>query len=67
MPHSHAKVLLQSVPPKLNFVMVKLYQKILHSIVATNALAGSHIVTHSNAALFLIKLTTFCLAKNIKN
>ena len=30
MPRSHAKVLLQSAPQKLNFVMVKLYQTILH-------------------------------------
>lgn len=52
MSRSHAKVLLKSTPQKLNFVMAKLYQKVLHQIVATNPFARSHIVTHSNAAFF---------------
>ena len=42
----------------------KLYQKVIHSIVATNGFAYSGIVTHSNTAWFSIK-TTLCETKNI--
>ena len=64
MSRSHAKVLLKSAPQKLNFVMAKLYQKVLHQIVATNPFARSHKVTHSQVALFLIK-TILCETSNI--
>ena len=48
---------LKSAPQKLNFVMGKVNQKVLHKIIAANALARSRIVTHSNAASFSIKFT----------
>ena len=59
MPCSHA-----STPQKLNFVMAKLYQNVIHKIVAANALARSRIVTHSNTALVSIK-TFLCETYNI--
>ena len=54
MPYTHTKVPLKSAPQTLNFVMQKLYQKVIHYNVAANALPHSCIVRH-NAALFLIK------------
>ena len=46
VPLSHAKMRLKSAPQKLNFLMVKGIQKVIHQLVATNALARFRIVTH---------------------
>ena len=50
---------LKSASEQLNFVMAKLYQKVIHYIVAANARACPRIVTHSNTASFSIKITFF--------
>ena len=64
MPCSHAKMRLKSAPQKLNFLMAKAISKLIHKIKAANALARSHIVTHSNAVSFSIK-TILCENTNI--
>ena len=56
---SHAKIRLKSAPQKLNFLVRKLYQKVIHQIVAANVLARFRIVTHSNAVSISIK-TILC-------
>ena len=67
VPLSHPKMRLKSAPQKVNFLMSKSIQKSNTLIVATNALARFHLVTHCYAALFwekpfYMKLTTFSTA-----
>ena len=64
MPPSHAKTRLKSAPQKLNILMAKAIQKLIHWIVATNALARFRIVTQCYATSFLRK-TILCETNNI--
>ena len=67
IPPTHAKVHLKSAPQKLNFLMVKAIQKVIHQIVATNALAhGSQtmkfgqLIEYNMRMVFLEKSFTKC-------
>ena len=47
---------LKTPPQKRNFLSAKLYEKVIHSIVATNALGSFCIVTHRCTASFSQKI-----------
>ena len=64
MPCSHAKIHLKSAPQKLNFVMGKAILKSCTLDCSCNCLCTLRIVTHINAASFLIK-TNLCETNNI--
>ena len=53
MTPSHAKLRLKSAPQNVTFKQEKLYEKVIHYIVAINALADFRIVTHSHVKIIL--------------
>ena len=59
VPPSHTKMRLKRAPQKLNFLMAKVYKKIIHLTVSTNVLARFLIVTHCYAVSFSRK-TILC-------
>ena len=64
MPCLHAKIRLKSATQKPNLQWQKLYQQVIHQIVAANTLARCRIVRNGNATLLLIK-TILCETNNI--
>ena len=65
MPPSHAKMRLKSTLLKLNYLMAKLYKKVVHYIMATNALENC---LHSYGLLRRLvfeKKTILCGTNNI--